>query len=451
MGVLDWLREVAPRQRWFADKTRVVAEVNVVWEAPITADGAIALLVAEYRFAGGDPGLYLIPVETESMQEATAHPAFTSWLLNSMTERLPLPEALAWTRLTNDDLTPLVSLPASLLGVEQSNTSIRFGDQLVVKLNRKLTIGPSPEAELAAVIAKAQDSSFSARTHGTLVLRGIAASPICIAICSEYVPNLGDAWGYLLSQLIGPAETSGLIRTEIEKIATATAAMHVGLTSDPWRGEVSPEPISPDDIERWEANAVASIERLQESLATQPSRHDPAAQGLINLLEASAPNLRQELHGFHSLRGAYKTRIHGDYHLGQLLRTTSGRYVVVDFDGEPGRTLAERRDKYSPLRDVAGMLRSIAYARGTAEQADPIKAGRSAWLEWERHARDAFLSRYHQSMANEAMALLPAASEDMRQALAALELEKAIYECEYELSNRPDWLWLPLSRLVHAG
>jgi trehalose synthase-fused probable maltokinase len=451
LGTRDWLLDVAPKERWFADKTRAVVDVQILWQAPIVSHPEIDLVVAEYTFSGGGASLYLVPIESDSGAEATANPAFATWLLDSLSNPGLLAPGLAWNRLTLDDLTLPGGSKASLLGVEQSNTSIRYGDHLLIKLNRRLTIGPSPEVELAAVIAKAGDASFAARTHGALLLEGVKDESICLAICTDFVPNQGDAWAYLLSCLTDPGEPASASIAEIEQIADVTAAMHVGLTSDPWRREVSPEPIASEDIKRWEGNALAALEKLQRTLAEQHAVIEQGAHELIDLLPPAMPMIRESLQGFRALRGAFKTRTHGDYHLGQLLRHPTGHYVIVDLDGEPNRSLAERRDKYSPLRDVAGMLRSIAYARGTAERADVIEGRRAAWLEWEMRARAAYLAQYQERMAGQPLPLLPGSSEDLRQALTALELEKAIYECGYELSNRPNWLWLPLSRLVHIG
>jgi maltokinase len=451
LRTLDWLRNTAPTQRWFADKTRKVVDVQVAWQESITPGHEIAMVVAEYHFSSGPPGLYFLPIDTVTGEDASARPEFTTWLLDTIAGRQSLPERLTWSRLTTDDLTLLPTTPGKLLGVEQSNTSIRYGDHALIKLNRRLTIGLSPEAELAGVIAKANDASFAARIYGTLMWNDVAEAPACVAICSEFVPNLDDGWGYLLSRLTDPDDRADVIRPEIEQIADVTAAMHLGLTSDPWRTDVSPEPISTDDMDRWEASGVIALEQLVRDLTEHAETLDPAARRLAELLPTAAPILREQLHGRHSLRGTFKIRVHGDYHLAQLLRKPDGGYVVVDFDGEPNRSLSERRDKYSALRDVAGMLRSFAYARGTAERSDRIGGRSASWLEWERRAREQFLARYQERMSGQQIPLIPAATDDMRLALAALELEKAIYECGYELSNRPDWLWLPLSRLVRAG
>jgi trehalose synthase-fused probable maltokinase len=449
--MLDWLRTDVPRLRWFADKTRPVADVDIAWTSTLPGTPEVRLTVARYRFDTGPDSLYFIPIVSDNGGDASAHPAFTAWLIDSLSDRAEAPGGLSWTRFPNARTASLASREGRLLGAEQSNTSIRFGDDALIKLNRRLVVGPSPEAELAAVIAKAADASFAAQSYGVLNLAGLADEPISVAIAAEYVPNVGDAWTWLLALLTDPDDPSGAVATEIERIADVTATMHIGLTSDPWRRAVAPEPIKPDDVAAWESAGLDALGMLEQTIANLESTLQPDALRLARLLPTAAAVLREQIHGFDALRGTYRIRIHGDYHLGQLLRKPDGAYVVVDFDGEPNRPLHERRDKYSALRDVAGMLRSFAYARGTAERSDPIEGRSAAWLSWENRARDLYIRRYLDRVAGQSTALVPGSLEDTRIALAALELEKAVYECGYELGNRPDWLWIPLSRLVRAG
>jgi maltose alpha-D-glucosyltransferase/alpha-amylase len=413
------------------------------------ADG-IELLVAQLDFADQSRSYYFLPWDPASEDEAVALPAFTSWLVSSIAGNATMPVGTAWTRLSAADLSGLGQLPGRVLGVEQSNTSIRYRQDLLIKVQRRLAIGPSPEAELSAVIAKARDASFAAATHGLLNLTGVGESPMCLAICAQFVPNVGDAWGYLLSKVTDPSDRDRSVGAEIEAIAAVTAAMHIGLTSDPWRREVAPEPITRDRIESWVRSAEQSLDELIADLGQSRAGLSDDAQHLVELLPDAVPVLRQQLQNMHATFGTERIRVHGDYHLGQLLRTADGRYVAVDFDGEPNRPLAERRDKYSALRDVAGMTRSLAYLRGTAERAD--ERGRNAeWRAWERNLRNTYLMHYRARIADAPVRLVPESEEDLRLGVGALEMEKAIYECGYELSNRPDWLWLPLSRLVGAG
>jgi maltose alpha-D-glucosyltransferase/alpha-amylase len=226
--------------------------------------------------------------------------------------------------------------------------------------------------------------------------------------------------------------------------------MHLGLLSDPWRVDVAPEPLQAEQLIHWEHAVLSELEVLVQSLQMTNRHSASTADTLIPLLFGSLDALRDQIHGFQALAKTYRTRIHGDFHLGQVLRRTDSRYVIVDFDGEPHRSLTARRQKYAPLRDVAGMLRSFAYARGTVEResGDVNRAGLRAW---ESGARSAFLSAYSEAVASAPVRLIPESVDDVRRALSALEIEKAIYECNYELNNRPDWLWLPLSRLVQSG
>jgi maltose alpha-D-glucosyltransferase/alpha-amylase len=147
---------------------------------------------------------------------------------------------------------------------------------------------------------------------------------------------------------------------------------------------------------------------------------------------------------FRLLLDCSKTRIHGDYHLGQTLRTSDGQWIILDFEGEPARTIEERRAKSSPLRDVAGMLRSFNYARGITAR-DIGQEQSSDLARWESETREAFLDGYF-GVARPGLArFLPKATDDAQQALRAWELQKALYEVLYELDNRPSWAWLPLT------
>ncbi len=154
--------------------------------------------------------------------------------------------------------------------------------------------------------------------------------------------------------------------------------------------------------------------------------------------------------GFDLLAGTSKTRVHGDYHLGQVLVTKDGRLLVVDFEGEPQRPAIEREAKYSPLKDVAAMLRSLNYATGMVASTLDVQtmAASRRWLDrWERDARDRFLLAYRTAIATSAVPIAPQDDDSFAKVISALETDKAFYEVRYELSSRPDWAWLPLDSL----
>lgn len=397
----------------------------------------------------GASSYYAIPVNRSSGHEITDSPEFTKWILRALMAGDGTGNGLTREKVgTYPDLSESVAV-GRLLGVEQSNTSIRFGDEVLVKLNRKLSPGLSPEVELATVIAKSPNQDFAPSTYAMLTLENVLNDPICLAVASEFVPNVGDAWAVILDQLGGSVASRRSALDDVRKIGTATGKMHLALLGDPWRKDVSPEPIRSEHISQWEFAALEALESLSQSLEARDPSADPKAADLVPLLQSSLPILRDQISGFQGLSGSYRMRVHGDYHLGQVMKAIDGRFVIVDFDGEPNRPLAERRQKFSALKDVAGMLRSLAYARGTIEQRSAAEL--SADLRtWEFDARSAYLDSYLILVREAPVPIVPTASDDIRRALAAIELEKAIYECGYELSNRPDWLWLPLSRLVTA-
>jgi trehalose synthase-fused probable maltokinase len=214
----------------------------------------------------------------------------------------------------------------------------------------------------------------------------------------------------------------------LARLGETTAALHLALGQPGGGPDFDPELIDDADVEAWQADVRAEVEQALHGLRAHGQTIDPGP------LLARADGIR-------ALRGAPKTRHHGDYHLGQVLETMDGNFAIIDFEGEPSKPLSVRRAKRSPLRDVAGMLRSFDYARHAALRAgDADAAQRRARADaWYVAARQAFLDAY-----------LPIVGRDPAEVeapLAALELEKAAYEVLYELNNRPDWLAIPVQAL----
>jgi maltose alpha-D-glucosyltransferase/alpha-amylase len=198
----------------------------------------------------------------------------------------------------------------------------------------------------------------------------------------------------------------------------------------------NPEPIDAADVATWRDAIRSEVE--QAALALE-RRH----------IQVDLGSMLHRADGITTLNAAQKVRHHGDYHLGQVLECEDGTFVIIDFEGEPSKPLDQRREKRSPLRDVAGMLRSFDYARNAAlragDMADPMRVARAA--DWYVGVRHAFLDAYVSEVRANVPALLPT---DVDEALSALELEKAAYEVLYELNNRPDWLPIPLAALTTA-
>jgi maltose alpha-D-glucosyltransferase/alpha-amylase len=260
-----------------------------------------------------------------------------------------------------------------------------------------------------------------------------------LAVLQELVPTSGDGWAYLVSALTdrGPAvaRRPDPLVEDVRRLGAITGGLHAALAADPTDPDFRPEPIDRDDVARWR-EAIAG-----ELAAVDLPRRLPGP-------ERDVPGrAARTLAALEDLVGAAKIRIHGDYHLGQVLKTPGG-FAIIDFEGEPARPLAERRRKQPALRDVAGMLRSLDYAAHAVAFGRPAaeRAGALAVLTaWEEDARRAFLAGYHAAAMESAAPLVPADPAALPRACAPFELQKACYELRYELDNRPDWVAIPLA------
>src|SRR5438067_6070711 len=239
------------------------------------------------------------------------------------------------------------------------------------------------------------------------------------AVAHRFVRVESDGWTYLLTAF----RQGSLPLDEIRELGTRVGEMHAALASDPSDPAFAPESIIREDLARW---SEALLRELDETVRV--------ARASVPEIDARKPRLEQRIRAFAQTEpGGVRIRQHGDLHLGQVLRS-EGHWLIFDFEGEPARTLEERRAKHSPFKDVAGMLRSLAYAAGAVEvEGGPPQRERLS------SARQEFLRGWRAAAA----ALVP---DDPRQAdamLRALELEKLLYEIRYEVGHRPDWVRIP--------
>ena len=345
----------------------------------------------------------------------------------------------------------------TLAGAEQSNTSVIVDDAAILKLYRLLTPGVHPDVEVGRFLTTRAKFANTPALLATLLLEG-GHHAIVAGMVQEYLPGSTDAWSYALdrgrSYFAAPGDREGVnaFIEAAQQLGAVTRALHAALASDDDDPDFAAEAAQPEDLDRWAhrtqqsvRDALALLER-QVTSSSFPQAHVAEAQALVKRrdhylgwINEIADQLGDDL--------GMRTRTHGDYHLGQVLRARSGEFMVIDFEGEPARSLAERREKTSPLRDVAGMLRSIAYAastlattvgRGAAPHVREVRAAR-----WERDVRSAFLSSYF-APGDEDEAILPDSLENATQLVTLFETEKAFYELSYELNNRPAWVWIPM-------
>ncbi len=379
---------------------------------------------------------------------------------------------------------PLNKLPAIIGDADQSNSMVIFGDRLILKIFRKCEPGENPDVEIGHFLTEVVTFAHTPRVVGTI--DGIAADGgvYSLAMLQEFVPSQGPAWAYTLAEVdryfaavnrqtdaLGailemPAEASlvtlagqhsdsqvaellGPFLQSAELLAQRTGEMHLALASRPDLPDFAPVPIVAADqqsmLAAMQALAARQMKLLADRLPHLPLAIHSAAKELLSrsaeLQNSYAVLASQSL-------GGQLTRIHGDYHLGQVLYTGTD-FVIIDFEGEPARSLPERRQKRPPLQDVAGMIRSFHYAASTAlfEQLAASKQPaadnlRRAASYWYLQISAAFLRSYFLTVGE--ADFLPTDRQQMHTLLSVLLLDKAVYELGYELNNRPDWIEVPL-------
>lgn len=364
---------------------------------------------------------------------------------------------------------------------EQSNTTLIFGGLAIMKLFRRIEPGVNPDFEIGRFLTERARFEGVPKTLGAITLERPTESPATLAILQEFLPNQGQGWEWLLGVLAGdlgalskrgggvdsiPGPTSeGFLDSDdslpegilgasphaIEVLGTTTGAMHVALASALDDPAFAPEPLTRTDLEaiggRLASQSALTFEALGTARRSLPEGLQEAAEVVLDRGSAAIERLAGQVS---SALGSVKIRIHGDYHLGQVLRKGDG-FRVVDFEGEPSKPLVARLAKQSPLRDVAGMLRSFDYAgsaalfsakSGQAGELPGLEAWTNAWRAWVSRA---FVRAYAKAV--EPAGLLPANPEGASGLLTTFLLEKLLFEVSYELSYRPDWVRIPLLTL----
>ncbi|MGH2919492.1 MAG: maltokinase N-terminal cap-like domain-containing protein [Solirubrobacteraceae bacterium] len=397
----DWVIE----QRWFASKAREVASVNVLDAVALSDDPQLKLELVEARFQAGTHELYqLLPGEPDGIRALAD-------LLGA--------EATIGAVAFHGGLTPTGHVRS--MGAEQSNSSIVFGEEQVLKVFRRVGPGDNPELEMLRFLSEREYPNVAALT-GWYEYSG-ELMDATLGILQEFVSESRDGWQLALDDPQGLAQRIG-------ELGEATARMHNTLASDPSDPAFAPEEPGREALSLLTATIDEQIERVFLDLPQGDERVAPIA--------GRGEEVRDRLQLLsHVGVGGRLIRNHGDYHLGQTMLTDE-RWIILDFEGEPARSLLERRRKRSPLRDVAGMLRSFAYAASASE----LLRGVPAPADWEERARAAYLDAY---LATVEPFLLPAGQTAIEKLLAIFELEKAVYELRYELNNRPDWVKIPVA------
>ena len=437
-------------QRWYGDKSRIVERITPEQIAEIDLDGTVyGLIQVTFDFADGASSVYFAPQVIGNYRpcgDALLDHHFLHWLGSGFDEPRTIEtdfgggSRLTWKPVEQATEAYWWHEPARVLEGEQSNTSVIFGESAIVKVFRKMQPGINPDSEIVSFLTAEGGFDHVPSFLGSITFeRGDGRDSIELGSVQAFVRNQGDCWRWLPDALT-KAEVPDLelLADSVRLLGQRTGELHVALAANSADDAFRPLSIDQDHVSALEGRLGREVCQTISMLHRQGACSHAES-------EALAAALLGDISRADVLLGALQTRVHGDYHLGQVLRTDDD-FVIIDFEGEPSRSMPERRHKNSPLKDVAGMLRSIDYAVATANEDG--RAGRDKVLEqWGKDAERSFSDGYMGAVSITERDLVPTEPEAFHQALDLFMIEKALYEVRYELDNRPDWLQIPLDAL----
>jgi maltose alpha-D-glucosyltransferase/alpha-amylase len=510
------LPEYLSKQHWFDGKSRRMHSVRILdWAQLERLKSALALV--EIQYETGPVETYLLPLaialdkSAEQLREAEPNAVLAAIatpegkgvlhdaifdddscaaLLSLIENTRELPSRRGLIRgvrgaafsAVRGEAVPLLAVRRA--AGEQSDSSVVFGDRLIMNLFRRYEAGPNPDSEIEKYLTEVAHFDRTPPYAGSIEYLRDNAEPGQLGMLQGLVANEGDGWKWtmeeveryyencaavpfpqgvpeekqnlmeLLEQPVSPLARDhvGIYLDSASTLGRRTAELHRALASPVGDSAFTPEPLRSQDLQsllsQMHEGATRAFDALKRNLSSLPD-------DVVDLAALVLGQRRQILEyfripagdGIHGLR----LRIHGDYHLGRVLRVKTD-YIILGFAGEPGRSLAERRAKQSPLKDVAGMLRSFSYAAyvtlmsHTARRSEGI-ARLEPWARlWERSTAAAFLRAYRETTLG--AEFLPSEPQDFQKLLGAYWLDKALYQLLYELNNRPAWVRAPLMGIL---
>jgi maltose alpha-D-glucosyltransferase/alpha-amylase len=490
-----FVRDVVPsyltKRRWFSAKDQMIKSTNIRYLAALPG-GDREVLLAEVETQGDkDTRRWLLPLSvmwedepqvalpsqlalarvrrgrrTGLLTDAFSLPAFAHQMLNAFADRARIETnegtiEFAPTEAAGEVLDRSEDAPVLWITAEQSNSSVIVDDAVMLKIFRRVSSGVHPEAEMSRYLTL-NGFANSPALLGEVTRTSSDGKRSSLAVAQAFVRNQGDAWSWTLDQFNRALEDLSARAEEPEqredKLAdyTAIAAaigkrlgeMHAVLsrpTDDP---AFAPETAGEEDAAIWLKRATLLLDNALGLLKRRTEWPDEAVKARADLLVSEQQELTSVLQTLaQSGIGSPKIRIHGDFHLGQVL-VASGDVFIIDFEGEPGQPVATRRAKSSPLRDVAGLLRSFDYAAATTLDPKNVTAARLSGED-----RAAFLTRLRTGAQQAFLdAYFPSAVKHLDERLLEFFLvEKAAYELGYEAANRPGWLPIPLNGLTRLA
>lgn len=490
-------------KRWFAAKGHTILRIELLEQSEWNTDQDSWLLtIIEVHFADLSPQLYLLPLaicweedggeekiqalepwtlarirqkeHTGILYGAVGDDRFCRALVQGIGQNIDLPFGRGRVEFRSfpafGKLADGIEEPVRHPSLEQSNTAIFFGNRLFLKGYRRLQLGSNPEVEVGRFLTEQSPFHHIVPVAGAIEFHGADGQTLTLAILQAYVENQGTAWNfavdylerYLAEQLAEPIPNSAEFQSDphayflnlMGLLGRRTAELHRAFCKSTGDIAFEPEPITPEDLVAWSKQlhieAVITLDNLKEHRDNLSVTLRVAVDRLLSLrstlLERISP---QVLEGV----SAAKMRYHGDYHLSQVL-LVGNDFVITDFEGETGRSMEERRQKHSPLRDVAGMLRSFSYVSSVAADhattERPVDRHHLGPLvhTWEKRVSEVFLKNYHDTI--QGCAVWPTDPGAAERLIDFFIIDKALYELRYEMDSRPDWLAIPLFSLLRT-
>ena len=482
-------------QRWFAAKDATIKKLQVTRTIELPgSDGGVLLAMVETQLDGGQSQVYQMPLaiawgednlsmasplrpftiakarranKVGAVYDASAGDGLALALLDGLRRERRIEfdgGTAAFIKSPALDAVELGETPEiQRLSVEQSNTSMMIDRAMIWKLYRRPLPGPHPEVEIGRFLTDVAGYANTPPLLGSLEIEGVEGSST-LAAAMGFVLNQGDGWAWTLEYLERELETM-LLEQEVEgehepvepfgvylqlaaTIGQRTAELHRAFATPTDDPAFQAESIGKADLDRWAANVQGELARLPAVLGKLRPGLDEVDQADVDRLLEAMPTLEARIRNLtEGGIDAQKTRLHGDYHLGQVL-VAKGDVYILDFEGEPARDIDERRAKTSPLKDVAGMLRSLDYAESAVidryEQHDPtrLEAIAPLALAWRSASMRRFVASYREHIAG--CPAVPENLADLDRLLEFFLIEKAVYEIYYEAANRPSWVSIPI-------
>jgi maltose alpha-D-glucosyltransferase / alpha-amylase len=499
------LPEFLRRQRWFGSKTRQIVSATVT-DWCVFDDGYSVLAIVTVEFDQDGVENYFQPLSilyddpAQLAKEANANSVVVpvrsanreGWLCDALVRESAcraLLSLISQNGILHSRFGTIQGVSSRLLpellsdgkgdlsvrrsSAEQSNTSILFGDLLILKCFRKQEFGPNPDTEIGRFLTEKTTFTRIAPFGGSIEYSRDDKTHTTLAMIQGFVASQGDGWQWTLEELeryfesCAPAllpeqsqgseidlvrDHAGIYLEAASMLGRRTAEMHLALASSDQIEDFRPELLEPNEVEQISEDLADHATRIMGLLKTNLSRLPDDAVETGGLVMSKRRDIIERFRKLTKVKEKLtRTRIHGDYHLGQVLRAKAD-FVILDFEGEPARMLAERRRKQVPLKDVAGMLRSFHYAafsglsRHTGRRPEDHRR-MEPWANlWLSAVAQVFLQSYREATA--ASAIIPQDEIDFHLVLDAYVLDKALYELGYELNNRPDWVSIPLTGIL---